>query len=133
MGMAGGGWYPDPQPEGEPGLRYWDGQSWTAHTRPGQPETATKRTVVAPRERRSLVRLPTRTIIWVVLLTLAALGILWGAAEHHDHACYSKPAAQVATGNREGADCFLPWTIRSANGSADAPALTTLQPTVAAV
>jgi uncharacterized RDD family membrane protein YckC len=31
------GWYPDPAPEAaaSPGLRYWDGFAWTAHTAPG--------------------------------------------------------------------------------------------------
>jgi uncharacterized RDD family membrane protein YckC len=31
------GWYPDPAPEAaaSPGLRYWDGTAWTAHTAPG--------------------------------------------------------------------------------------------------
>jgi uncharacterized RDD family membrane protein YckC len=31
------GWYPDPAPEAaaSPGLRYWDGNAWTAHTAPG--------------------------------------------------------------------------------------------------
>ena len=48
-------------------------------------------------------------MIWV-LLAVATLGIVWGAAEQHDQACYSKEAVQIATGNREDGDCLLlPW------------------------
>jgi Protein of unknown function (DUF2510) len=111
MGMADRGWYTDPQPDGEPGLRYWDGQSWTAQTRPS-PEAEAERLIVSPREDRRSIRLrPFRrfirhhiVLIWV-LLAVATFGIVWGAAELHDQTCYSK--AEVANGNR---DCLLlPW------------------------
>lgn len=37
MTQTPAGWYPDPAPEAaaSPGLRYWDGTTWTAHTAPG--------------------------------------------------------------------------------------------------
>ena len=119
--MADRGWYADPQPDGEPGLRYWDGQSWTAQTRPSpdleaatptQAERPTERLIVSPREDRRFIRLSSFrrfirhhiVVIWV-LLAVATLGILWGAAELHDQTCYSK--AEVAKGNR---NCLLlPW------------------------
>lgn len=35
MSDAPAGWYPDPTPPSAvPGLRYWDGQAWTAHAAP---------------------------------------------------------------------------------------------------
>jgi len=117
MGMADRGWYPDPQPEGQPGLRYWDGQRWTTQTRPSpKPKTDAKPKVERPTERLIVTReVPGRgpvrlhPALWV-LFVVATVGILWGAAEQHDQACYSRAAVQAASGNRETESCLiLPW------------------------
>ncbi|HEU4802518.1 MAG TPA: DUF2510 domain-containing protein [Solirubrobacterales bacterium] len=118
MGMADRGWYPDPQPEGDSGLRYWDGQHWTAQTRPSPDSNvaATPPKAEGPTERLIVTReVPGRgpvrlhPAIWI-LLGVATLGILLGAAEQHDQTCYSKAAVQAVSGNRELEGCLLlPW------------------------
>jgi hypothetical protein len=35
MSAPSAGWYPDPS--GQPGLRWWDGATWTPHVQPHQP------------------------------------------------------------------------------------------------
>jgi uncharacterized protein DUF2510 len=131
MGMADGGWYPDPQPDGEPGLRYWDGQRWTTQTRPSPVPKAAASPPNAERPTERLI--VTREVpghgpvrlhpaVWV-LLGVATLGILWGAAEQHDQTCYSKAVVHAASG-REVESCpLLPWndpvTPRNAPGSSD--------------
>ena len=120
MGMADRGWYPDPQPEGEPGLRYWDGQRWTAQTRPSpEPKAVAPPRAERPTERLIVTReVPGRgpvrlhPAIWV-LLGVATLGILWGAAEQHDQACYSRAEVQAASGIRQMESCLAPALERS--------------------
>jgi hypothetical protein len=118
MGLADRGWYPDPQRDGEPGLRYWDGQRWTTQTRPSPEARAVANPPKAERPTERLIvtrevpgRGPVRLhpALWV-LLGVATLGILWGAAEQHDQACYGRAAVQAASGNREMESCLLlPW------------------------
>ena len=131
------GWYRDPLSGDAPQARYWDGQRWTPQTRISSPdwrrgtpedletepipaddeqyaEAATPpegQPVVSPGQQSKPVAPPVRLPEWFwVLLVVATLGILWGAAEQHDQGCYNKAAVQVASGNLEEVNCLiLPW------------------------
>ena len=111
------GWYEDPSDPTR--LRYWDGSQWLYRFREHgtQPEAAdqprepsTESSVAGPSvaaRKSAPVQLP--RWFWVVLI-VATLGILWGAAEQHDQGCYNKVLAQVASGNTDQTHCLLlPW------------------------
>jgi hypothetical protein len=93
------GWYEDPNDPSK--LRYWDGSQWTERGTKAAADPSSAVSKSAP------IELP--KAFWIVLL-VATLGILWGAAEQHDQGCYSKTQVQVASGNTSQSNClFLPW------------------------
>ena len=97
------GWYQDPFDATK--LRYWNGSQWTDELRArGTPARAADRSWIRAPGR---VRLP----VWFwLLLIVATLGILWGAAEQHDQGCYNKTRVQAASGNTSQSNCLLlPW------------------------
>jgi hypothetical protein len=120
----GGGWYEDPTDPTKLHERYWDGSQWTGRVRMrgtreevAEPETREAQ-AVAPRSaaRPEAVRLP--AWFWVLLI-VATLGILWGAAEQHDQGCYNKALVQAASGNTNQANCLLlPWNDPAEGNSA---------------
>jgi hypothetical protein len=82
------GWYADPA--GSEGQRYWDGASWTKHSRAGRPAPPSGLTALGTRVRRRWGAVPVvlRLVIPIVLaVTLVVVGFgFWATSPRDDWA-----------------------------------------------
>jgi hypothetical protein len=104
-------WYPDPDPSGQGGQRWWDEAQWTEHTRPAPmsppgvsvPTPGTHggayahQPLPAGREKASIALVC--AVVGLLLPLLAVIAVVMGAAARHD----ARRAGRAASGKMNAA------------------------------